>query len=183
MFIINKKLKEVKTPRADIKGLSPVASLLWDFIEGVMKAFTTEFERSKLTREMEKMQGKLDTSAARLAGLRAEEEAKKNKIKEQNLEYERKTKECEKKEKETAELMKLLEHEQTFVDTSSFFAAHCAVQKEELQVDEREALQEAIIQVNFDFNLRECFPKKAAVLLDFVQITPPPSSPNLDNLF
>ena len=77
--------------------------------------------------------------------------AKKNKIKEQNLEYERKTKECEKKEKETAELMKLLEHEQTFVDTSSFFAAHCAVQKEELQVDEREALQEAIIQVNFGF--------------------------------
>ena len=148
MFIINKKLKEVKTPRADIKGLSPVASILWDYIEGVMKAFTTEFERSKLAREMEKMQGKLDTSAARLAGLRAEEEAKKNKIKEQNLEYERKTKECEKKEKETAELTRLLQHEQKFVDTSSFFASHCAVQKDELQVDEREALQEAIIQVN-----------------------------------
>lgn len=152
MFIINKKLKEVKTPRADIKGLSPVASILWDYIEGVMKAFTTEFERSKLAREMEKMQGKLDTSAARLAGLRAEEEAKKNKIKEQNLEYERKTKECEKKEKETAELTRLLQHEQQFVDTSSFFASHCAVQKEELQVDEREALQEAIIQV-FDSHL------------------------------
>ena len=147
MFIINKKLKEVKTPRADIKGLSPVASILWDYIEGVMKAFTTEFERSKLSREMEKMQGKLDTSAARLAGLRAEEEGKKNQIKEQNLGYERKTKECEKKEKETAELTRLLQHEQKFVDTSSFFASHCAVQKEELQVDEREALQEAIIQV------------------------------------
>ena len=112
----------------------------------------TSFSKPLIVHEdVEKMQGKLDTSAARLAGLRAEEEAKKNKIKEQNLEYERKTKECEKKEKETAELMKLLEYEQTFVDTSSFFAAHCAVQKEELQVDEREALQEAIIQVNFGF--------------------------------
>ena len=147
MFIINKKLKEVKTPRADIKGLSPVASILWDYIEGVMKAFTTEFERSKLAREMEKMQGKLDTSAARLAGLKAEEEAKKNKITEQNLEYERRTKECEKKEKETADLTKLLQHEQKFVETSSFFAQECKEQSKELQVDEREALQEAIIQV------------------------------------
>jgi predicted nucleic acid-binding Zn-ribbon protein len=146
VFIINKKLKDIKTPKADLRTLSPISAMFWDFIEGVLKAFTTEFERSKLSREIEKMQGKLDTSASRLAGLRAEEDGKKRNIEEQNLEYGRKTKECDLKETETADLMKLLQHEQKFVNTSAFFASHCSVQKEELQVDESEALQEAIIQ-------------------------------------
>ena len=146
VFIINKKLKDIKTPKADLKSISPIAVMFWDYIEGVLKAFTTEFERSKLSGEIQKMQGKLDTSADRLAGLRADAEAKKRKIGEQNLEYERKTKECDLKEKETTELTTLLEHEQRFVDTSSYFASICSVQKEELQVDEDEALQEAIIQ-------------------------------------
>ena len=146
VFIINKKLNDIKTSKADMATLSPIGTILWDYIEGVLKAFTTEFERSKLSREIERMQGKLDTSADRLAGLRAEEEAKKRNIEQQNQEYEKKTKDCDSKEKETAELTQLLQKEQKFVKTSAFFASHCSTQSQELQVDESEALQEAIIQ-------------------------------------
>ena len=146
VFIINKKLKDIKTPKPDLGTISPIATMFWDFIEGVLKAFTTEFERSKLSREIQKMQGKLDTSASKLAGLKEDEEAKKKSIRDQNMEYERKTTECSLKEKETAELITLLQREEKFLNTSECFASHCEVQQEELQVDESEALQEAIIQ-------------------------------------
>ena len=39
VFIINKKIKELKTPKEEMKTMSPIASSLWKFIVGVLKAF------------------------------------------------------------------------------------------------------------------------------------------------
>ena len=146
VFIINKKLKEIKTAKPDLKNLSPIAGIFWDFIEGVLKAFTTEFERSKLSNEIEKVQSNLDKSHLKLDSLKKEEEMKKLQIKQQNEAFEEKTKACDKKEKETTELQGVLKHEQDFISTSAFFLLDCEKQIDDLQVDEKAALQEAIVQ-------------------------------------
>ena len=95
VFIINKKLKEIKTAKSDLKNLSPIAGIFWDFIEGVLKAFTTEFERSKLSNEIEKVQNNLDKSHLKLDSLKKEEDTKKLQIKQQNEAFEEKTKACD----------------------------------------------------------------------------------------
>ena len=146
VFIINKKLKEIKSSKADLKNLSPIAGIFWDFIEGVLKAFTTEFDRSKLTNEIAKVQKKLDESHSKLNGLQEEAEKKKMSINERNLSFEKTTKSFNLKEQEAQKLQNTLKHEQNFISTSAFFLTDCERRIEEFHVDEKAALQEALIQ-------------------------------------
>ena len=146
VFIISKKLKEIKTVKAEMRTMSAIGSLIWDFIEGVLKAFTTEFERSKLMAEIQKVQTNLDNSVVKLTSLKEEEMKIKKSIEKQNKLFDDTMKSCTTKENESRKLQEILEHEQNFVKTSSFFLTNCEKQIEEFQIDEAAALQEAIIQ-------------------------------------
>ena len=146
VFIINKKMKEIKTPKEDMRTVSPIAFSLWRFIVGVLKAFTTEFERSKLMKEIEKVQVKLDESEKKLSKLKEEELKIKEKINQKNKSFEDTMKTCTKNETEALDLQKNLGHEEAYIAASSFFLQNCEKQIKEFQVDEKAALQEAIIQ-------------------------------------
>ena len=146
VFIISKKLKEIKTPKEDMKTMSPISNCIWSFISGVLKAFTTEFERSKLVKEIEKVQNNYDEARKQLEALKGQEVAIKKKISDRNSEFDDKMKSCTKKEAEVKKLQKDLSHEQVYISTSDFFLKNCENQIKEFQVDETSALQEAIIQ-------------------------------------
>ena len=129
-----------------MRTMSPIGSLIWDFIEGVLKAFTTEFERSKLVGEINKVQSNLDNSVTKLTSLKEAETKIKGSIDKQNKLFEDTMKSCTIKEKESRKFQEILEHEQNYVETSSFFLNNCEKQIEEYQIDEMAALQEAIVQ-------------------------------------
>ena len=146
VFIINKKIKELKTPKEEMKTMSPIASSLWKFIVGVLKAFTTEFERSKLVKEIDKVQVDIDECQRKLSKLKDEGNKIKEKINNKNKSFDETIKICTTKEGEVLTLQKNLDHEQIYIRASSFFLENCETQIKEYQIDEKAALQEAIVQ-------------------------------------
>ena len=68
------------------------------------------------------------------------------KINQKNKSFEDTMKTCTKNETEALDLQKNLGHEEAYIAASSFFLQNCEKQIKEFQVDEKAALQEAIIQ-------------------------------------
>ena len=106
-----------------------------------MKAFTTEFERSKLVKEIDKVQVNIDECQRKLTKLKDEEKKIKDKIKNKNKSFDETMKTCTAKEGEVLTLQKNLDHEQLYISASSFFLENCETQIKEYQIDERAALQ------------------------------------------
>jgi predicted nuclease with TOPRIM domain len=145
-FIINKLLADIKTPKNELEKISYISGRFWDFIEGTLKAFSTKFERRKLSDELEDAQKAIQDSIKKLENLSERLHSVEKSISNHNNNFKHLSENQESLEAEINHIEKTVQIKEKFIQSSTFLHEESMRDLNKVSIKDQKILNDVILE-------------------------------------